>query len=174
MDTVSVELKNPVLEASVEIATVDAIIEEPVNVENLSRAKLDTLIFAAIIVDTVRVEVINPVFSVSVENATVDAKMDVPNNVDVVNVELTNPVLAKRVDTVKVELKKPVLDVIVEIATVDAIIEEPVNVENLSRAKLDTLIFAAIIVDTVNVEVINPVFVVRVEPLSVLNRIFCA
>jgi hypothetical protein len=174
VDTVSVELKNPVLLVIVEIATVDAIIDEPVNVENLSSAKLDTFIFAAIIDDTVNVDVINTVFVVSVENATVDAKIDVPVSVDVVRVELKSPVFAKNVDAVRVELKNPVLLVRVEIATVDAIMDEPVNVENLSSAKLDTLIFAAIIDDTVNVDVINTVFVVSVEPLIVLNRTFCA
>jgi hypothetical protein len=169
-----VELKNPVFAAIVEIAIVDAIIDEPVNVENLSRAKLDTLIFAAIMDDTVNVEVMNPILAFIVENATVDPTIDIPDNVDTIKVELTIPVLAKRVDAVRVELKNPVFAAIVEIATVDAIIDEPVKVENLSRAKLDTLIFAAIMDDTVSVEVINPVFATNVEPLRVLNRIFCA
>ena len=58
----------------------------------------------------------------------------------------------------------PVLLVMVEIATVDAISDEPVSVENRLRVKLDTLILAAISVDTVRVEVMNPVLLVIVEP----------
>ena len=61
----------------------------------------------------------------------------------------------------------PVLLVIVEIAIVDAMRDEPVNVENRLRDKLDTLIFAAISVETVRVEVMNPVLLVIVEPARV-------
>jgi len=82
LETVRVEVKNPVLLVIVEIATVDAMRDEPVNVENWLRAKLDTLILAAIKVETVRVEVKNPVLLVIVEIATVDAMRDEPVNVE--------------------------------------------------------------------------------------------
>ena len=67
METVSVEVMNPVLAVIVEIATVDAMREEPVSVENKFRVKLDTLILAAIRVETVRVELTNPELVVIVE-----------------------------------------------------------------------------------------------------------
>ena len=82
VETVRVEVKNPVLLVIVEIATVDAIREEPVSVENWFSAKLDTLILAAIKVDTVRVEVKNPVLLVIVEIATVDAIREEPVRVE--------------------------------------------------------------------------------------------
>ena len=82
VETVSVELTNPVFVVIVEIATVDAIREEPVNVENWFSAKLDTLILAAIRVETVRVEVKNPVLLVIVEIATVDAIREEPVRVE--------------------------------------------------------------------------------------------
>ena len=82
VETVSVEVKNPVLLVIVEIATVDAIREEPVSVENWFSAKLDTLIFAAIRVETVSVEVKNPVLLVIVEIATVDAMREEPVRVE--------------------------------------------------------------------------------------------
>ena len=82
VETVSVDVKNPVLLVIVEIATVDAMRDEPVNVENWFSAKLDTLILAAIKVDTVRVELKNPVLLVIVEIATVDAMRDDPVKVE--------------------------------------------------------------------------------------------
>ena len=72
VETVRVELKNPVLLVIVEIATVDAMRDEPVSVENLSKARLDTLILAAISVETVRVEVTNPELVVIVEPINVE------------------------------------------------------------------------------------------------------
>ena len=57
--------------------------------------------------------------------------------------------------------------------------DEPVSVENNDRFRVETLIFAAIRVDTVKVDVINPVLprkveafamvVETVEPVNVLN-----
>jgi hypothetical protein len=82
VETVRVELKNPVLAVIVEIATVDAMRDDPVSVENWFSAKLDTLILAAISVETVSVEVMNPVLAVIVEIATVDAMRDEPVSVE--------------------------------------------------------------------------------------------
>jgi hypothetical protein len=72
VETVRVEVKNPVLLVIVEIATVDAMRDEPVSVENWFRAKLDTLILAAISVETVRVDVTNPELLVIVEPVNVE------------------------------------------------------------------------------------------------------
>jgi hypothetical protein len=82
VETVRVELTNPVLVVIVEIAMVDAMSDEPVSVENWFSAKLDTLILAAIKVETVRVEVMNPVLLVMVEIAIVDAIREEPVSVE--------------------------------------------------------------------------------------------
>jgi hypothetical protein len=65
-------------------------------------------------------------------------------------------------------LINPVLLLSVDIAIVDVMIEEPVNVENLSSAKLETLMLAAISVETYSVELISPVLLIIVEPYTVL------
>jgi hypothetical protein len=82
VDTVNVENANPVFMLMVLTAMVDAIREEPVSVENLSRTKEGTIMEEAYSVETIRVELKNPVFAVMVLMAMVDAIRDDPVSVE--------------------------------------------------------------------------------------------
>ena len=111
---------NPVLLLNVDIAIVDVIIDDPVSVENLSSAKLETLMFAAISVETYNVELINPVLLLSVDIAIVDVMIDDPVSVENLSSAKLETLMfaAISVETYNVELINPLFPIIVEPYTV--------------------------------------------------------
>lgn len=133
-----------------EINRVDAIMEEPVNVENWLRFRLGTIILDANKVETVRVLLINMVFEFSVEIAIVDAIKEDPVSVE--NVFSANPGIIS-VDAIKVETDNVLL-----ITPLFAFREESAAVVPMR----DPLILDTFIADPFRVVV----FIV--EPVSVL------
>ena len=115
----------------VEINRVDALIVEPVSVENWLRFKLGTMIVDATKVHTVSVELMFALLPINVDTINVLFMNDVFKViVDTVSVELIIAVLLNRVDTASVELIIALLVFIVDKTSVDANIDEPVMVEN--------------------------------------------
>ncbi len=82
VETVKVEKANPVFMLIVLTAMVEAVNEDPVSVENLSRVRDGTTMEEAYNVETIRVELKNPVFAVMVLMAIVEAINDEPVNVE--------------------------------------------------------------------------------------------
>ena len=97
VETVSVDVKNPVLPDIVDRANVEVVMDEPVSVENNDRFNVETLMFAAINVETVKVDAINPVLPRNVEAFAMVVEIVEP-------VSVLNNTLPAMVETVSVEI----------------------------------------------------------------------